>query len=360
MSTRREFLAQASFLTPALCTPQLGKTLLPWSGKKVLILGGTRFLGPHLVETCLAAGHEVTLFNRGKSNPGLFPRLETLIGDRDDQLDALKGRKWDYVIDTSGYFPRHVRLSAELLAPNVDHYVFISTVSVYSEFQAKNPEDSPLATIDNPLFEEITGESYGPLKALCEMEAIKAMEGRCANLRPGLIVGPLDNSDRFNYWCERIPMGGEVLAPGSMDAPKQVIDARDLANFALHSAQTNLTGAFNCVGPKGRMTMAEVLYGAKISTGADCSFTWVNDPFLTEHKVGPWMELPLWIPETGADASVTTCVKAQAAGLVNRPVGDTIKDTAEWLATLPNERPRRAGMTHEREKTLLQLWKERS
>ena len=186
----------------------------------LLILGGTVFLGRHLVEAALARGHAVTLFNRGQHNPDLFPEVERLRGDRDGDLQALEGRRWDAVVDTCGYVPRVVRASAEMLAPNVDHYTFISSISVYADTSKPGiDEQAPVGTLDDPTTEEVTGESYGPLKALCEQAAEAAMPGRVLNIRPGLIVGPHDPTDRFTYWVRRVAEGGEVLAPGNPHAP---------------------------------------------------------------------------------------------------------------------------------------------
>jgi 2'-hydroxyisoflavone reductase len=201
---------------------------------KLLILGGTAFLGPAIVNAAVARGHTITLFNRGKTNPQLYPELEKLRGDRNGDLEALAGRQWDAVIDTSGYYPRVVKMSAELLAPNVGHYTFISSISVYRDFKTPDmTEAAPVGTIDDPTIEEITGETYGPLKALCEQAAEAAMPGRVANIRPGLIVGPRDRSDRFTYWPVRIARGGEVLCPGNGDdAGRTDLDRRGVSRRA--------------------------------------------------------------------------------------------------------------------------------
>jgi len=304
--------------------PQYGK------GKSMLILGGTRFLGPHLVNAAIAAGWTVTLFNRGRSNPNMFPDLEKLKGDRSDDLSALEGRKWDAVIDTSGYIPRHVKMSAELLADHVSQYVFISTVSVYDDpGGVLLDENSPVGVLEDPTMEEVTGESYGPLKALCEQAAEAAMPGRVTNIRPGLIVGPLDNSGRFTYWPWRVARGGEVLAPGNPDAEIEYIDARDLANFTLHCIHEKTHGVFNANGPGPRVSMQELLHGCKMVLGSDASFTWIPDKELEEYGVGAWIEMPLWIPEAYPHSNANSD-KAVAAGLVYRPSGETIRDTFDW------------------------------
>lgn len=328
----------------------------PGQGKTMLILGGTRFLGPHLVNAAKAAGWTVTLFNRGKSNPNLFPDLEKLKGDRSDDLASLEGRKWDVVIDTSGYVPRHVKMTAELLAENVGQYVFISTVSVYDDpGGVLLNEESPVGTLEDETIEQVTGESYGPLKALCEQAAEAAMPGRVTNIRPGLIVGPLDNSGRFTYWPWRVAKGGEVLAPGNPDAEIEYIDVRDLADFSLHCIHEKIHGVFNANGPGPRVSMQELLHGCKIVLGSDASFTWIPDEKLKEYGVGAWMEMPLWIPEAYPHSN-TDCAKAVAAGLVYRPSGETIRDTFDW-----EDHPKALGssLKAEKEAEVLEKWHKR-
>ncbi len=295
---------------------------------KLLILGGTKFLGRHLVEAALARGHEVTLFNRGQHNPGLFPQVETLIGDRDGKLDALRGRRWNAVIDTSGYVPRIVRMSAELLADAVEHYTFISTVSVYRLDKPAVDEQGAIGTIEDETNEEFLGPNYGPLKALCERAVQTALPGRSLIVRPGLIVGPHDSTDRFTYWPQRVARGGEVLAPGRSDVPIQVIDARDLAEWTVKMTEAQNTGVYNATGPASPMTLEQVLQECRTASESDATFTWVSDAFLEEQKVGPWLEIPLWIPEAyvmpGEDKPSVglfqiDCSKAIAAGLSFRP-----------------------------------------
>ncbi len=217
---------------------------------RILILGGTVFVGRHLVEAALARGHEVTLFNRGQHGPDLYPGVEKLRGDRDGGLDALRGRRWDAAIDTCGYVPRIVRASATLLANAVDHYTFISSVSVYPEAHTRHlDEDSPVGALDDESVEDVTPETYGPLKALCEQAAEGAMSGRALTIRPGLIVGPHDPTDRFTYWPRRVAQGGEVLAPGRPERPVQIIDARDLAAWTLQLVASGARGVYNATGP---------------------------------------------------------------------------------------------------------------
>ena len=268
----------------------------------ILILGGTVFLGRHLVEAALAHGHTVTLFNRGQHNPDLFPQVERLRGDRGGDLSAIEGRHWDAVIDTSGYLPRAVRASAELLAPNVDHYTFISSISVYGDPSHPNvDEDAPVATMDDPTNENIA-ENYGALKALCEQAAEAAMPGRVLHIRPGLIVGPHDQSDRFTYWVQRVARGGEVLAPGDPDAPVQIIDVRDLAEWTIRMVEQGKTGIFNATGPAEPLTMRRCLRQPRQASDSDASFIWLDDDFLVQQGAGPWIEIPLWLPVGGEES----------------------------------------------------------
>ena len=331
---------------------------------RLLMLGGTAFLGRHLVEDALARGHEVTLFNRGQRNPDLFPQVEHLRGDRDGGLDALAGRRWDVAIDTSGYFPRLVRASAELLASAVEHYTIVSSISVYANFSRIGiTEDEPVGTLADESVEEVTGETYGPLKALCERAAEAAMPGRVLVVRPGLIVGPYDPTDRFTYWPHRIAQGGEVLVPEPPDRSMQIIDARDLAAWMLTMAQQRQTGVYHATGPAGTLTMREIFDTCKAETASDAAFTWVAEPFLEEQKVGPWIELPLWIPGSDADMAGfkrVNCQKALAAGLTFRTLAATVRDTFAWDASRPADTERKAGLTREREAELLAAWHSRA
>ncbi len=333
---------------------------------KLLILGGTVFIGRHLVDAALERGHEVTLFNRGQHNADLYPTVERLRGDRDGDLTALRGRRWDAVVDTCGYVPRIVRASAEALADAVDHYTFISTISVYPDFSIKNmDEDAPLATLEDPSVEEVTGETYGGLKVLCERAAEQTVPGRALIVRPGLIVGPYDSSDRFTYWPHRVARGGEVLAPGQPENRTQLnarwtqfIDARDLMDWTLQAVERRLTGVYNATGPAYTVTVGRVLDTCKEVSGSDARFTWVDDDFLTEAGVAPYTELPLWVPATPEMAGFATvdCGKAIAAGLTYRPLDDTIRDTLAWDQTRPVDAERENGLTPEREAELLRSW----
>ena len=335
----------------------------------LLILGGTSFLGPHIVKRALARGHSVTLFNRGRTNPHLFPDLEKLRGDRDprkgDGLKALEGRRWDAAVDTSGHFPRIVRASAELLAGVVRQYVYISSISVYTDHSIVNMDESgPLATMEDEGLESF-GEQfqyYGALKALCEKAADTAMSGRATNLRPGLIVGPRDNVPRFTYWPVRIERGGEVLAPGSPDDPVQYIDGRDLAAFIVKTIEDSTTGTFNVTGPNNPTNIAELLYGCKAVTGGDAQFTWIDADFLAEHNLHGWSDLPVWIPPRDGYEGFhrVSCQKAIDAGLTTRPLAETVRDTLDWYHAWPSEKPFpwRGGMQPEREQEVLEAWGE--
>jgi 2'-hydroxyisoflavone reductase len=325
---------------------------------KTLILGGTLFLGRAVVEAAQAAGHEVTLFNRGKTNPHLFPGLERLQGDRREDLSALHGRRWDLVVDTSGYVPREVRMSAELLASQIERYIFISTLSVYAHLNTPGvEEDAPLASIEDESTDEVTGETYGPLKALCERTLLELLPAQALLLRPGLIVGPYDPTDRFTYWVLRVARGGEILVPGPPDRPIQFIDARDLAEWILRLADDGTTGVFNAIGPAERLTMRQFLGICQQAGQSETSFIWVEESFLLEQGVEPWSQMPLWIPTTDSNLRYIFQVsntKAGSKGLAFRPVAETVKDTLAWASERGDLR---SGISLQREKKLLEVWK---
>jgi 2'-hydroxyisoflavone reductase len=325
---------------------------------RILILGGTGFIGPHMVESARARGHTITLFNRGKTHPELFPEVEKLRGDRDGQLDALKGRKWDAVIDTSGYVPRIVKMSAELLAPAVKQYVFISSISVFPEdVKPGANESTPVLQLTEPGSEDVR-KHYGALKAVCEKTVEAAMPGRTTSVRPGLIVGPGDPTDRYTYWPVRIDRGGETLAPGSGDDKVQYIDARDLAPWIVHCIERGTMGVFNAVGPEKPLTMSAMLASCRKASKQPATLTWVPEKFLDEQKVSAWEDMPVW---TGAEGgfSQIDCSKAIEAGLRFRSSDETARDTLAWWKTLPAERQAkvRAGISPEREKEVLAAWK---
>jgi 2'-hydroxyisoflavone reductase len=327
---------------------------------KLLILGGTRFLGPALVEAARARGHALTLFNRGKTNPGLFPDVEQIHGDRDGKLDGLNGRRWDVAIDTSGYVPRVVRMSAELLAPSVERYLFVSTISVYDESMAPGSDESAkLATLPDPKSEDVRAH-YGALKALCEQAAEAALPGRTLSVRPGLIVGPGDGTDRFTYWPVRLDRGGEVLAPGDGSDPVQVVDVRDLAAWMIEMAERREAGVCNAVGPASRLTAREMIEACR-PPGTDAPLAWVPWAFLEKHKVEPWSDMPACIPAAGEGGGMAqvSVARAVAKGLRFRPVAETARDTLAWWKTLPEERRAklRAGLSAEREGEVLAAWR---
>jgi len=325
---------------------------------KLLILGGTVFLGRHLVEAALARGHMLTLFNRGQ-HPDVFADVEQLHGNRDGDLAVLQGRRWDAAIDTSGFVPRIVGMSAETLADAVQHYTFISSISAYANFSAPGLDESaPLGKLTDERVEEVNGDTYGPLKALCEHAAEAAMPGRVLVIRPGLIVGPYDPTDRFTYWPHRVAEGGDVLAPGRPARPIQFIDARDLAAWTLYMVEAGQTGIYHATGPDQTLSMESLLEACKIISKSDARFTWIEDSCLLETGAGPWMELPLWIPESdGSSAGFmrVNCGKAIASGLTFRPLAETIWDTLVWDATRLADRDWRAGLKPERERYLLQV-----
>lgn len=336
----------------------------PPARKSILVLGGTGFLGPHVVTAALARGHTVTLFNRGKTHPGLFPEVEKLRGDRDGHLEALANRRWDAVVDPSGYVPRIVKASAELLAPNVGHYVFISTISVYAKFDVVEPDESlPVATLADPTSEDVKA-GYGALKALCERAAEAAMPGRVANIRPGLIIGPGDPTGRFTHWPTRLAEGGEVLAPGDGSTPVQYIDGRDLGAWIVRVVEDRTVGTMNALGPEHRVTMKSVLDECNRALGGKAQLTWVDAAFLDQQGVEGWSELPMWLDNKGEFAGFGTLQNTRAvrAGLTFRPIGDTAKDTLAWLDTLPEDqraRARSSGIKPDKEARVLAAWKAR-
>lgn len=322
----------------------------------ILIIGGTVFLGRHLVEAALAAGHTVTLFNRGQHNAELFPEVEKLRGDRGADLSALEGRRFDAAIDTCGYVPRVVRASAELLAPNVGHYTFISTISVYPTYEKVGiDEGDPVGTLEDPSTEEVTGETYGPLKVLCERAAEAAMPGRVLTVRPGLIVGPHDPTDRFTYWPARVARGGPFVAPERPGYPTQFIDVRDLAEWTLRMVKAGHTGAYNATGPAEPLPLGDLLEACRAASGSDAVPVWVSAAQLEAHEVQPWTELPLWLPDTPAYAgfSQVSVARAVAAGLTFRPLADTVAATLAWASSRPADHQWRAGLPAEKEARIL-------
>jgi 2'-hydroxyisoflavone reductase len=342
---------------------------------KLLIIGGTRFVGHHLVTAALARNHEVTLFNRGKHQHTASSDVETIHGDRNSDLSKLQGHLWDAVIDTCGYLPRAVRASAESLSDSVNRYVFISSLSVYADMSVPGvDENAPLATLTDDRLEKANeidssgqpsavtyGEMYGGLKALCERAAEEAMPNRVLVIRPGLIVGSRDYTDRLTYWVVRVARGGEVLAPGRPSRHLQFIDARDLAEWIVRMIEHKETGIYNVNRPPDMLTMGGVLGECKEVSRSDASFTWVSEDFLTQEKVGAWIEMPLWIPENNSRLKgfmSINCNKAVSSGLSFRPLSDTIRDILTWRETNHPDEELKAGIDPDREQGLLRKWHE--
>ncbi|MEJ2205166.1 MAG: NAD-dependent epimerase/dehydratase family protein [Gemmatimonadota bacterium] len=380
---RREFLRVAGAVGAGLAFgPDLGgetgltvgdataPTFEGPSPKRLLILGGTGFIGPHMVRHAVARGHEVSIFTRGRTEADI-PDVERLVGDRNDDLRALEGRRWDAVLDNNARDYRWVQLSTELLKDAAEHYVFVSSISAYAQ-EAMGYEHKdrvlwePVIDEDSERFSPPPGWSvgddahYGLTKTLGEDLAHAAFPGRATVVRPGLIVGPGDPTDRFTYWPVRIEEGGEVLAPGNRNHANQIIDQRDLTEWIVRLVEAGTTGDFNATGPATRMSMAEMLYGIRAITSAAVRFTWVGEDFLEEREVRPWSDLPAWIPGDGL--MFVDVGRALDAGLTFRPLAVTARDTLEWDASRPREQRdnRRAGMSRERERELLAAWHRRA
>jgi 2'-hydroxyisoflavone reductase len=315
---------------------------------RLLLLGGPKFVGLALIEAALERGHQVTTFNRGQTNPELFPEVEKLQGDRDGELDSLRGGSWDAVVDTSGYVPKVVRASAQLLASSVERYAFVSSVSYYADYREPRSEDDPAEQLgdlpDDRLLEDYS--NYGALKALCEQEVRTVFGGRALVIRPGLIVGPRDPTDRFTYWPQRATRGGPVLAPAPAEQPVQLIDVRDLASWTVRMLENGRGGVFNATSLPRAITFASMLdaCGAR-------EVVWVDEGFLLEQGVESWSDLPCWIPSTDESHRCFQLVdvsRAVAAGLTFRPLAETARDVPEWTG--------RAGLSPDREAELLAAW----
>jgi len=323
----------------------------------ILILGGTRFLGVHLAMATAAQGHRVTIFTRGQTEPPIPLSAEHLRGDRRaGDFAALRGRRWDAVIDTSGYIPREVRGAAQALRDSTDHYTFVSSISAYANTKQGHAEDGPLGTLADPSTEEITGETYGPLKAACEREALAGFGGRALIIRPGLIVGKFDPTDRFTYWPWRVAQGGDVAAPGRAGRVVQFIDAQDLAEWMLRLVAGRITGVFNATGPATPLPMGDLLAACQRVAQVPAKVCWLREEFLLAQGVLPWSEMPLWIPESDPDTAGFMDIKidrAVAHGLTFRPLDDTVRDTLEWARSRGAAHAWKAGLTREREAELL-------
>lgn len=323
---------------------------------KILIIGGTRFLGRHLVNSARARGHEVTLFNRGKTNPDLFRKVKTIRGDREKDLNQLEGT-WDAVIDTCGYVPRVVKLSANMLKLKTEKYVFISSISVYANFAKIGINESdPVAKLADESIEEVTGETYGALKALCEKTVQEILGIDSLIIRPGLIVGPHDPTDRFTYWVKRVAQGGEILAPDRPEVLTQLIDVRDLADFIMTLIENDVSGVFNATGPDTPLSFGLLLDSCKLVSSSDAKFKWANLDFITQNNIAPWSDLPAYVPDVGDDIgfSKVDISKAINAGLKFSSIVNTVKDTLTWINELPNDYEMKAGLKPEREKELLE------
>jgi 2'-hydroxyisoflavone reductase len=328
---------------------------------RLLVLGGTKFLGRAVVEAALAGGHDVSIFTRGRTNPDLFPQVERLRGDRDGDLRALEGGRWEAVVDTSGYVPRVVRDSAELLRDRVGHYTFVSSGSVYADHSRRNDESSALEELEDPASEDVERD-YGGLKAACERVVTETYGERGLVVRAGLIVGPHDPTGRFTYWPARLARGGDVLAPEPRDTRLQLVDVRDLAGWIVRVAEAGRGGVYNAVGPEPRPTMEELLETCRAVGNPSARLVWVDHGFLVERGVDEWMELPLWIaaPEYGAFMDVDVA-RAVAAGLTFRPLAETVRATLEWARADERGGLRDgAGLAPEREAELLTEWRARA
>ena len=331
--------------------------------KTILILGGTGFIGPHLTEQALARGFSVTHFNRGKHNAKV-EHVETLLGDRKGQLDSLKGRSWDAVVDNTGYIPKYCKMSADLLAPSTGYCLYISSVSAYASFLKPNDEDSPTGVLANPDEEQVTNDSYGPMKALCEQYVRAAYSTRSSIVRPGYIVGPLDPTDRFTYYPVRVANGGEMAVPGTPADPVQVIDVRDLTRFMLDLVERRVAGNFNAVTAPGALNMDGLVSSCQRVTGVDTKFTWIDEDFLVKELKPEELNLAPWDPIHGeyAAASLTGIQRSVAEGLRSRPLDETVRDTLAWHAIRPAERQAalRSGLSPELEAKLLTAWHARN
>jgi 2'-hydroxyisoflavone reductase len=355
MTSRRSFL-QASLGAGLLAA---AGRVPGQSGMRILVLGGTGFIGPHLVQYALDRGHTLTLFNRGRSNTHLFPTVEKLVGDRNDDLAALEGRRWDAVIDNSGYTPQQVQMSVDLLKDQCDQYLFTSTRAVYTDYtQAVMDEDAPVGPADLP---ESEWSGYGPNKVLAERIVQGGFGSRTLITRPPVIVGPGDRSDRFTYWVDRIDDGGDILVQGDPTDPIQFVDVRDLSEFYIHLLENSITGIFNTEGPGSPLTTAGLVHGIKAVTATPSTFTWVDWDFLIDRGETPQDSLPFWQPPRGRYVNYGRMDnrRAIASGMTFRPLAVIARDTLDWHRTRSAEQQAalRVGISREREAELLAAWR---
>jgi 2'-hydroxyisoflavone reductase len=359
--TRRTILKAGAGAALALAAGRLAAEAA--KDRTLLVLGGTGFIGPHLTEAATGRGWKVTHFNRGKRDPDGVPGVETLIGDRKGQLDSLKGRRWDAVVDDTGYIPKYCRMSADLLAPNSGYCLFVSSISAYASFAKPNDVGSPTGILENKDQEEITNETYGPMKAACEQYVRDAYGPRSGVVRPGYIVGPLDPTDRFTYWPVRFAKGGEMAVPGTPADPIQIVDVRDLAAFMMDLVDGRVDGTFNAVTPPGAITMGALMDTSRKLTGADTKLTWIDEDFLAANVKPEDMNFAPWGPMKGEEAggSLTGMQASADKGLKARPLEDTVRDTLAWHETRPAERKEtlRSGFTPEQEAAILAAWRAR-
>jgi 2'-hydroxyisoflavone reductase len=363
----------SALAVPGLVVPGLALAAEPTGRSekplRILIMGGTGFIGPHQVRYALARGHQVTLFNRGRQPQDWPGQVEELLGDRNTgDLKALEGREWDVCVDNPTTLPFWVRDAGRVLHGKVGHYIFISTISTYAANDRAADEAAPLAAYSgkDPMAETAEtlrahGELYGQLKAVSEQEAKRQFGDAVTIIRPGLIIGPGDETDRFTYWPVRLARGGEVLAPGDGADPVQVIDARDLAEWTVRLAERTTPGVYNATGPLQPLTMRSMLEAIAPAVHAEARLTWVSTAFLQAQKVSPWSDLPVWIPGQGDTAGFhrRSIARAQAAGLTYRPLSVSAAETLAWFRRQPAERQAklRAGLPPEREAKLLEMWK---
>ncbi len=329
---------------------------------KLLVIGGTVFLGRHVVDAAVAAGHEVTLANRGKTNPDLYPEVARLVVERDNDLSALAAGEWDAVIDTCGYVAAHTRSVAETLRDRVGHYTFVSTVSVYADVATPGVDvDGELVTTDDPDAPRVTNENYGALKVVCEDIAREVYADRACIVRPGLIVGPHDPSDRFTYWPRRFDLGGEAIVPAWPGMPVQLADGRDLGEWMVRLAQERTSGTFNGCGPLVPWRLDEVIAACVRAAGADAAEpVWIDEAFLLQHEVAPWAELPVWIPSDSPTAGMlaVSVQRSVDAGLTFRSIDDVVADTLAWDRTR-RDQPLRGPLDADKEAAVLARWKAR-